>query len=70
MNDDFVFMMYVCEEQKKEDFIDALAQSADPNNLTIQHAIAERIGLDLNTLSRGDIEYIESEVSKRWSGYF
>lgn len=70
MDNDFVFMMYVCEEQKKEDFIDALAQSADPNNLIIQHAIAERIGLDLNTLSQGDIEYIESEVSKRWSGYF
>lgn len=65
--DDFCFMMFVCEEQKKEDFIDALAQCQDPNNVLLQHQIADRIGLDLESLSQYDIEYIESEVSKRWS---
>ena len=59
-------MIYACEEQKKEDFIDALAQEDDPNDECVQEAIADRIGLNLNLLSRSDITYIENEVAKRW----
>ena len=29
---DFLFMIYACEEQKKEEFIEALAQEEDPND--------------------------------------
>lgn len=63
---DFLFMVFACEEQKKEEFIDALAQEDDPNDEYVQEAIADRIGLNLNLLSRSDIEYIENEVAKRW----
>ena len=63
---DLPFMMFVCEEQKKEDFIDALAEEDDPNDPIIQESIAYRLGLDMNSLSRWEIEEIEREVSKRW----
>ena len=63
---DFLFMIYACEEQKKEDFINALAQEEDPNDPVVQHEIANSIGLDIDLLSQWDINYIESEVAKRW----
>lgn len=64
---DFLFMVYACEEQKKEDFINALAQEEDPNDPMIQDAIAYRLGLDLSSLTSYDRDYIEREVSKRWT---
>ena len=63
---DLPFMMFVCEEQKKEDFINALAQEEDPNDPIVQESIAYQVGLDTNSLSRWEIEEIEREVSKRW----
>lgn len=63
---DFLFMVYACEEQKKEDFINALAQEEDPNDPMVQDAIAYRLGIDTNLWTKWDIEYIEREVAKRW----
>lgn len=63
---DFLFMIYACEEQKKEDFINALAQSADPNDPMVQYEIASNLGIDMGTWSKWDKEYIGNEVSKRW----
>ena len=64
--EDFLFMIYACEEQKKEDFIDALAQEEDPNDPVVQAAIASRLGVDMGTWSTYDFEYVEREVAKRW----
>lgn len=64
---DFLFMIYACEEQKKEDFINALAREPDPNDEVVQHEIASSIGLDIDMLSQSEIDYIEREVAKRWA---
>lgn len=63
---DFLFMVYACEEQKKEDFINALAQEEDPNDPMVQDAIAYRLGINTDLWTKWDIEYIEREVAKRW----
>jgi hypothetical protein len=64
--EDFLFMVYACEEQKKEDFINALANESDPDDPMVQDAIAYNLGIDFGTWSKWDWEYIESEVAKRW----
>ena len=63
---DFLFMIYACEEQKKEDFINALACEEDPNDPIIQEQIAYNLGIDFDMWSNWDWEYIEREVAKRW----
>lgn len=63
---DFLFMIYACEEQKKEDFINALAQEEDPNDPMVQDAIAYRLGINTDLWTKWDIEYIGKEVAKRW----
>ena len=63
---DFLFMIYACEEQKKEDFINALAQEEDPNDPMVQDAIAYRLGINTDLWTKWDLEYIEREVAKRW----
>ena len=64
--EDFLFMVYACEEQKKEDFINALASEPDPNDPIVQEQIAYNLGIDFDTWSKWDWEYIQSEVEKRW----
>ena len=61
---DFLFMIYACEEQKKEDFIRALAQEYDPHDAYTQAAVADSIGLDLDLLTSSDWDYIFQEVDK------
>ena len=63
---DFLFMIYACEEQKKEDFINALANEPDPNDPTVQEEIAYRLGIDTDLWTEWDKEYIGREVAKRW----
>lgn len=63
---DFLFMIYACEEQKKEEFIEALAQEEDPNDPEVQREIAYRLGIDTDLWTASDIAYIEREVEKRW----
>ena len=63
---DFLFMIYACEEQKKEDFINALAQEPDPNDPIVQESIAYELGIDFDLWSKWDWEYIQREVEKRW----
>lgn len=66
--EDFLFMVFACEEQKKEDFINALANEPDPNDPMVQDAIAYQLGIDTNLWTKWDIEYIQREVEKRWRG--
>lgn len=64
--EDFLFMIYACEEQKKEDFINALASEPDPNDPMVQEQIAYNLGIDFDTWGKWDWEYIQREVEKRW----
>lgn len=65
---DLPFMMFICEEDKKEQFIEALAQEPDPNDPMVQDEIAYRLGIDTTLWTRWEIEEIEREVSRRWRG--
>ena len=65
---DFLFMIYACEEQKKEDFINALANEPDPTDPMAQDAIAYELGIDFDTWTKWDWEYVQKEIEKRWRG--
>ena len=61
------FSAYAFHQQQIEDFIDALAATSDPNDYSNQCAAAQCAGLDLDTLTPDEIEYIEKETAKRYS---
>ena len=61
------FSAYAFHQQQIEDFIDALASTSDPNDYSNQCAAAQYTGLDLDTLTSDEIEYIEKETAKRYS---
>lgn len=65
MFDDVAFLAYVAHAESIEDFINALAQVEDPNDLSIQHRLAYECNLDINTLTSSEIKYIQKEVSER-----
>lgn len=60
------FSAYAFHQQQIEDFINALAATSDPNDYSNQYAAAQCAGLNLNTLTSDEIEYIEREVAKRY----
>ena len=59
------FSCYAKSTQDMEDFIDALAASADPNDWATQNGLAAAHDINLNSLTRQEREYIEREVAKR-----
>ena len=60
------FNAYAFHQQQIEDFINALAATSNPNDYFNQCAAAQCAGLDPNTLTSDEIEYIEREVAKRY----
>ena len=77
MNNDFLFMMYVMEQEgeipthsgKINKFIHLLAQSNDPNDPEIQSECANQADLDPTFLTPEEIEYIEKEVQHFFEWY-
>ena len=59
------FSAYAMHQQAIEDFIDVLAAADNPNDGTTQYELARQVGLDPNSLTAFDIEYIEREVAKK-----
>ena len=60
------FSAYAFHQQQIEDFITVLASQDDPNDGDIQRQAAQYVGLDPNSLTSDEIEYIEREVAKRY----
>ena len=60
------FSAYAYHQQQIEDFITVLASQDDPNDGDIQIQAAQYVGLDPNSLTSDEIEYIEREVAKRY----
>lgn len=60
------FSAYAYHQQQIEDFITVLASQDDPNDGDIQTQAAQYVGLDPNSLTSDEIEYIEREVAKRY----
>lgn len=61
------WLLYTYHQQKVEDFINALAAVADPNDYEVQRYVARDVDIRIDDLSDGEINYIEREVAKRWS---
>ena len=59
------FNAYACHQQEIEDFIEVLAASDNPNDADEQYAAARCVGLNPNSLTSDEMEYIEREVAKR-----
>lgn len=51
---------------KIEKVINLLAQSSNPNDFDIQNAVFNLAGLDSDTLTSNEVEYIENEVARKW----
>lgn len=62
------FNAYACRQQRIEDFINALAATADPNDYSNQCAAALCANLNMDSLTFAEADYIELEVAKRWQG--
>ena len=60
------FSAYAKSTQDIEDFINDLAAVADPNDSAIQNRLAIAHDINLDSLTRQEREYIESEVAKRY----
>lgn len=60
------FSAYAYHQQTIEDFINALANTHNPNDYEIQRHIAHQLSMNLDDLTDDEIEYIEREVAKRW----
>lgn len=73
MFNDPAFMLYAMECEGETDtrlgtinkFIKILAMADDPNDAEIQFRCASQAGLNLDSLSSGECNYIESEVERR-----
>ena len=63
--ENLAFSSYAYSQQQIEDFINLLAQSNDPNDPWEKDRISYQVGINLDHLSRSEIEYIEEEVAKR-----
>ena len=61
------FSAYAFHQQQIEDFINTLAATSDPNDYSNQCAVSQYTGLDLDTLTYDEIEYIERETARRYS---
>ena len=61
------FNAYAFHQQQIEDFINTLAVTSDPNDYSTQCAVSQYTGLDLDTLTYDEIEYIERETARRYS---
>ncbi len=59
------FSAYAFHQQEIDDFVEVLAASDDPNDQHNQIAAARCVGLNLDSLTSDEIDYIEREVSKR-----
>ena len=59
------FSAYAHHQQLMDDFIEVLAASDDPNDVYNQYEAARCVGLDINSLTMEDIQYMEREVAKR-----
>lgn len=62
------FSTFAFKRQMIEDFIKYLASMPDPNNGNYRHQAEILSGLSLDDCSEKEIEYIEREVARRWSG--
>lgn len=60
------FNAYAFHQQQIEDFINALAAVADPNDYDAQRYVARDVGIRIDDLTDDEREYIEREVAKRW----
>lgn len=62
MFEDLAFFAYAAHQQQIEDLIDKLAVADETDD---EFALARSVGLNLNNLTRYEIDYINREVVRR-----
>ena len=70
------FSLYAMESEgdlptrrgKIEKVIKELLASDDPSDFQVQCAIYDKVGIDSDTFTDEEINYIETEVARRWNG--
>lgn len=70
------FSLYAMESEgdlptrrgKIERVIKELLASDDPSDFQVQCAIYDKVGIDSDTFTDEEINYIETEVARRWNG--
>ena len=64
---DLAYTCYVIHTQALEDAINELARRSDvANSIEMQRQILAAYGINIDALTTQEIQYIESEVAKRW----
>ena len=58
--------LFSTREEKIQKVIDYLISSPDPNDKLIQEQAFISAKLDINSLTFGEVDEIETEVSRRW----
>ena len=64
---DVAFSAYAYRQQQIENFINYLALTDNPNDFNNQSTAALAANLNTGSLTSEEIQYIESEVAKRWA---
>ena len=59
--------LFSTREEKIQKIIDYLISSPDPNDELIQEQAFISAKLDINSLTFGEVDEIETEVSRRWN---
>lgn len=59
--------LFSTREEKIQKVIDYLISSPDPNDKFIQEQAFILAKLDINSLTFGEVDEIETEVSRRWN---
>ena len=59
------FSAYAFRQQQIEDVINSLAAARDPNDFSTQLAAYDAAGLDSDTLTDDEVDYIVKEIRRR-----
>ena len=60
------FSMMACHQEEIDNVIEKLSREADPNDYYTQQRVFDECHVKLEWFTDQEIEYIESEVAKRW----
>ena len=64
-----MFLAFARHEDLKEQLIEKLARSADPNDWATQRRISHEVGISLDEFSDRELDEIGKEIGRRWLQY-
>ena len=64
-----MFLAFARHEDLKEQLIEKLARSADPNDWATQRRRSHEVGISLDEFSDRELDEIGKEIGRRWLQY-